>query len=181
MGRHKIDIKKIPDPRGRHVTFNKRKNGLLKKAMELSLLCDCQIALVIFETRDEKTNPDEKINLIQYSTSDMDDILLRYANKEAAQSVTNSDYVKMYGKKIISSSSSSSASSTSLNSTVSSSGGKSKSKKRKASTSTPTNVQEEEEAVEAEIEEKVTLPKKNVKAKAKAKSKTKSNKKRRKK
>jgi len=49
MGRHKIDIKKIPDPRGRHVTFNKRKNGLLKKAMELSLLCDCQIALVILK------------------------------------------------------------------------------------------------------------------------------------
>ena len=113
MGRHKIAIKKIPDARGRHVTFNKRKNGLLKKAMELSLLCDCQIALVIFEQRDEKTNPEEKLNLVQYATTDMDDILLRYSKKQPTQSLSNKDYVTLYPGAKNSSSSSSSSSSTS--------------------------------------------------------------------
>ena len=46
MGRKKISIKKISDPRNRVVTFNKRKAGLIKKTMELSLLCDAKIALI---------------------------------------------------------------------------------------------------------------------------------------
>ena len=98
MGRHKIQIKKIADPRNRHVTFNKRKNGLLKKAMELSLLCDAQIALVIFERRSDR--PEQPANLVQFSSSDMDDILVRYseAPNEADQSVTNADYSSMFIK-----------------------------------------------------------------------------------
>ncbi|CAG9461635.1 unnamed protein product [Pedinophyceae sp. YPF-701] len=48
MGRKKIRIEKIPDERNRQVTFTKRKNGLMKKAMELSVLCDCEIALIVF-------------------------------------------------------------------------------------------------------------------------------------
>merc|ERR1711907_55172 len=48
MGRKKIKIARIDDERVRKVTFTKRKAGLIKKAMELSLLCDCEIALIIF-------------------------------------------------------------------------------------------------------------------------------------
>jgi hypothetical protein len=48
MGRKKIKITKILDERSRAATFAKRKNGLLKKAIELSILCDCEIALVVF-------------------------------------------------------------------------------------------------------------------------------------
>ena len=33
------------------VTFAKRRNGLLKKAYELSLLCDAEVALIIFSGR----------------------------------------------------------------------------------------------------------------------------------
>ena len=32
------------------VTFVKRKNGLMKKAMELSVLCGCDVGLIIFNT-----------------------------------------------------------------------------------------------------------------------------------
>jgi hypothetical protein len=41
MGRKKIEIQRIADERNRQVTFAKRKFGLLKKAYELSVLCDC--------------------------------------------------------------------------------------------------------------------------------------------
>eukprot|EP01027_Heterolobosea_sp_BB2_P006836 GEZU01010260.1.p1 GENE.GEZU01010260.1~~GEZU01010260.1.p1 ORF type:complete len:115 (+),score=18.31 GEZU01010260.1:300-644(+) len=51
MGRKKIEIKRIKDDRNRSVTFLKRKNGLMKKAMELSILCDCQIGLIIFNAQ----------------------------------------------------------------------------------------------------------------------------------
>jgi MADS-box transcription factor len=48
MGRGKVQIKKIENTTSRQVTFCKRKNGLLKKASELSLLCDAEVALLIF-------------------------------------------------------------------------------------------------------------------------------------
>ena len=69
MGRKKIKIERIADERNRQVTFTKRKNGLMKKAMELSVLCDCDIALVIY-------NSNEK--LYQYSSGDIEDVLRRF-------------------------------------------------------------------------------------------------------
>jgi hypothetical protein len=48
MGKRKIEIAKIADDRKRLATFHKRKPGLLHKAMELSILCDVEIAVVIF-------------------------------------------------------------------------------------------------------------------------------------
>jgi len=140
MGRHKIKIKKIEDARGRHVTFNKRKNGLLKKAMELSLLCDAQIALVIFEKREEKTNESERLSLVQYATKDMDDILLRYANKEATQKLSNKDYQRLYPpKKEEEEESSSSSSSSSSTSTSASSKPTKKGTKRKPTKASGSN------------------------------------------
>jgi len=181
MGRHKIAIKKIPDARGRHVTFNKRKNGLLKKAMELSLLCDCQIALVIFEQRDEKTNPEEKLNLVQYATTDMDDILLRYSKKQPTQSLSNKDYVTLYPGAKNSSSSSSSSSSTSSTSIDNAKSNKSEqgqppqaskkspliSKKRKASNKK--TVVEDKKPKKRAKKVKVKAPPKKVKAPPKKK------------
>nr|AAY86365.1 SEEDSTICK-like protein [Dendrobium thyrsiflorum] len=51
MGRGKIEIKRIENTTNRQVTFCKRRNGLLKKAYELSVLCDAEIALIVFSTR----------------------------------------------------------------------------------------------------------------------------------
>lgn len=50
-GRGKIAIKRIENTTNRQVTFCKRRNGLLKKAYELSVLCDAEVALVVFSTR----------------------------------------------------------------------------------------------------------------------------------
>ncbi|RRT76878.1 hypothetical protein B296_00013078, partial [Ensete ventricosum] len=51
MGRGKIEIKRIENTTNRQVTFCKRRNGLLKKAYELSVLCDADVALIVFSTR----------------------------------------------------------------------------------------------------------------------------------
>nr|AIZ95396.1 MADS50 [Erycina pusilla] len=48
MGRRKTEMKKIENTKSRLVTFSKRRNGLLKKAWELSVLCDTEIGLIIF-------------------------------------------------------------------------------------------------------------------------------------
>ena len=48
MGRIKLQIKKIEHNKSRQVTFSKRKDGLLKKAYELSTLCDVEVALIVF-------------------------------------------------------------------------------------------------------------------------------------
>lgn len=48
MGRVKLQIKKIENTTNRQVTFSKRRNGLIKKAYELSVLCDVDVALIMF-------------------------------------------------------------------------------------------------------------------------------------
>ncbi|CAH8269340.1 unnamed protein product [Arabidopsis lyrata] len=48
MGRGKVEVKRIENKITRQVTFSKRKSGLLKKAYELSVLCDAEVSLIIF-------------------------------------------------------------------------------------------------------------------------------------
>jgi hypothetical protein len=90
MGRNKIKIQKIVNERNRQGTFTKRKNGLIKKAMELSILCDCDIGLIIFNRQ----------SLFQYASGDMAKVLLRYveSNEPPGQDLTNEDYLKFYDK-----------------------------------------------------------------------------------
>jgi hypothetical protein len=70
MGRRKIRIEPIRDDRNRQVTFLKRKQGLMKKAYELSVLCNCEVALIIFNNQNNK--------LVQYASTDIDKVLMRY-------------------------------------------------------------------------------------------------------
>ena len=54
MGKRKIEsYSKIDSNRTRGVTFCKRKEGLIKKSMQLSLLCDVEVTLII-HARDKK-------------------------------------------------------------------------------------------------------------------------------
>ncbi|XP_037410738.1 MADS-box transcription factor 56-like isoform X2 [Triticum dicoccoides] len=48
MVRGKTEMKRIENETSRQVTFSKRRNGLLKKAFELSVLCDVEVALAVF-------------------------------------------------------------------------------------------------------------------------------------
>ncbi|XP_050152112.1 MADS-box protein JOINTLESS-like isoform X2 [Malus sylvestris] len=69
MAREKIQIKKIDNATARQVTFSKRRRGLLKKAEELSVLCDADIALIIFSSTGK---------LFEYASSSMKEILERH-------------------------------------------------------------------------------------------------------
>jgi SRF-type transcription factor (DNA-binding and dimerisation domain) len=51
MGRGRVELKRIENKINRQVTFAKRRNGLLKKAYELSVLCDAEVGLIIFSSR----------------------------------------------------------------------------------------------------------------------------------
>ncbi|KAJ7294609.1 hypothetical protein O6H91_Y245200 [Diphasiastrum complanatum] len=70
MGRGKIEIKRIDNATSRQVTFSKRRNGLLKKARELSVLCDAEVAVIIFSSTGR---------LFEYTSSSMSTILERYS------------------------------------------------------------------------------------------------------
>ncbi|KAL2343872.1 hypothetical protein Fmac_005157 [Flemingia macrophylla] len=50
MGRGKIVIRRIDNSTSRQVTFSKRRSGLLKKARELSILCDAEVGLIVFSS-----------------------------------------------------------------------------------------------------------------------------------
>ncbi|GLU13048.1 hypothetical protein SLE2022_296960 [Rubroshorea leprosula] len=68
MAREKIQIKKIDNATARQVTFSKRRRGLFKKAEELSILCDADVALIIFSSTGK---------LFEYANSGMKGILER--------------------------------------------------------------------------------------------------------
>jgi hypothetical protein len=93
MGRKKIAIKRIADSRRRQVTFSRRKFGLMKKAYELSVLCNCHIGLIMF-------TPNEKLFL--YSSTPMDDLLLKYTDytecQPPAEALLNKDMERLIEK-----------------------------------------------------------------------------------
>ncbi|WZZ52182.1 hypothetical protein YC2023_052289 [Brassica napus] len=69
MGRGRIEIKKIENVNSRQVTFSKRRNGLMKKANELSILCDAEIAVIVFSSTGK---------VYDFSSGSMEHILSRY-------------------------------------------------------------------------------------------------------
>lgn len=59
----------------------------MKKAYELSVLCDCEIALIIFSSSNK---------LYQYASTDMDKVLLKYTEyNEPHESLTNKNIIEV--------------------------------------------------------------------------------------
>ncbi|GMH22497.1 hypothetical protein Nepgr_024340 [Nepenthes gracilis] len=69
MVRGKTQMKRIENKTSRQVTFSKRRNGLLKKAFELSVLCDAEVALVVFSPRGK---------LYEFATTSVQETIARY-------------------------------------------------------------------------------------------------------
>nr|ABQ28694.1 MADS box transcription factor [Narcissus tazetta subsp. chinensis] len=97
MGRGKIEIKRIENTTNRQVTFCKRRNGLLKKAYELSVLCDAEVALIVFSTRGrlyEYANNSVKATIERYKKACTD------TSNTATVSEANSQYYQQEASKL---------------------------------------------------------------------------------
>ncbi|KAL5762459.1 hypothetical protein ACOSP7_018723 [Xanthoceras sorbifolium] len=73
MGRRKLQVKRIENKSSRQVAFSKRRNGLIKKSREIAVLCDVDVALVVFSSSGK---------LYEFcSTNSLGSILDRYQNR----------------------------------------------------------------------------------------------------
>lgn len=59
MGRGRLAMKLIEKQKARNVTFQKRKNGIIKKAQELSTLCGVDALLIIYNPNSDNNDQPE--------------------------------------------------------------------------------------------------------------------------
>lgn len=72
MGRVKLKIKRLENTSNRQVTYSKRRGGILKKAKELSILCDIDIVLLMF-------SPSGKPTIFGGAHSNIDEVIAKFA------------------------------------------------------------------------------------------------------
>ncbi|KAG2681312.1 hypothetical protein I3760_11G139000 [Carya illinoinensis] len=80
MVRGKTQMKRIENAASRQVTFSKRRNGLLKKAFELSVLCDAEVALIVFSPRGK---------LYEFSSASISKTIERYQKRVKDQGISS--------------------------------------------------------------------------------------------
>lgn len=90
MGRRKIEIQPIEEERNRTVTFIKRKAGLFKKAHELAVLCQVDVAVVILGSNN---------TFYEFSSVDMRDMIKYYQRKDLVHDVKEPSDFGAYKKK----------------------------------------------------------------------------------
>lgn len=95
-GRRKICVQLIPNERHRAVTFAKRKGGLIKKAAELSILCDAEVSVVV-------TCKNHKMTI--YSSTPFDQVIKKYHTSRDWREINTRDIYPTYGDDAVSSAS----------------------------------------------------------------------------
>ena len=71
----KVRIERIEEHRHRQSTFIKRKLGLIKKAIELTVLCDCDCALILRPSAPNKTLSARDGKMVVYCNRDIETML----------------------------------------------------------------------------------------------------------
>ncbi|KAL2903849.1 Agamous-like MADS-box protein AGL9-like protein [Bienertia sinuspersici] len=99
MGRGRVELKRIENKINRQVTFAKRRNGLLKKAYELSVLCDAEVALIIFSNRGKLyefcSSPSMLKTLERYQKSNYGAPDNTVSTREALEISSQQEYLKL--------------------------------------------------------------------------------------
>ncbi|CAM8933901.1 unnamed protein product [Rhodiola kirilowii] len=72
MGRVKLKIKRLESTSSRQVTYSKRRSGILKKAKELSILCDIDILLLMF-------SPSGRPTIFHGNRSSIEEVIAKFA------------------------------------------------------------------------------------------------------
>ena len=91
MGKRRLEkIEMIQNNNHRKITYCKRKKGLLKKSIELSLLCDVSVFVFIY---DEK-----KKRCVHFGSDPRQNILNAFNDPCIREFYSNKDYVKVGGR-----------------------------------------------------------------------------------
>ncbi|XP_074362104.1 MADS-box transcription factor 23-like [Apium graveolens] len=91
MGRAKLEIAKIENANSRQSTFKKRRAGLMKKDHELSVLCDAEIAIIVFSSTGK---------LFEFASCRMEHKLARF-NKSVESKILQSSITTFQGKDVL--------------------------------------------------------------------------------
>ena len=90
MGKRKYaKMERIENKNSRNVTYLKRTKGLIKKSIELSLLCDQKMFLFIYD--------ENKKRVMHYASDESFDFLKIFNQKLEREFLTNDDYIRVGG------------------------------------------------------------------------------------
>ncbi|KAG8093236.1 hypothetical protein GUJ93_ZPchr0012g19947 [Zizania palustris] len=90
MGRGKVQLRRIENEVSRQVTFSKRRSGLLKKAHEIAVLCDADVALIVFSGKG-------KLHDYASPNTSMERILERYDRYLLSEGNVTEEYPQLEG------------------------------------------------------------------------------------
>ncbi|KAL3032823.1 hypothetical protein AAZX31_02G103500 [Glycine max] len=94
MGRVKRKIKRLENTNCRLATYAKRKNGIMKKAIGLSILCDVDIILIMF-------SPSGKPSLCRRKLSNFEEIIIKFAQLTSLERKKNLESYELHHDVII--------------------------------------------------------------------------------